>query len=173
MSATAVTGQGSPDDVTDQGRMIDPRGHRFGAAMSILAIAFVADLPVLVAFLALALGASAAFGTRYSILGRPWPYVRKALRLAPPKELEHEYPPRFAQGLGFVGFAFSAVLFLVGFATLGWVVAAAVGALQAVLAVRLQAVLAVSGYCLGCRMYFLKWWVPAQFQKLARKTTLA
>ncbi len=167
MSATAVTGQGSPDDVTDQGRMIDPRGHRFGAAMSvvILAIAFVADLPVLVAFLALALGASAAFGTRYSVLGRPWPYVRKALRLAPPKELEHEYPPRFAQGLGFVGFAFSAVLFLVGFATLGWIVAAAVGALQAVLA--------VSGYCLGCRMYFLKWWVPAQFQKLARKTTLA
>jgi len=167
MSATAITGQDSPDRATDQGRMIDPRGHRFGAAMSvvILAIAFVADLPVLVAFLALALGASAAFGTRYSILGRPWAYVRKALRIAPPKELEHEYPPRFAQGLGFVGFALAAVLFLVGFATLGWVVAAAVGALQAVLA--------VSGYCLGCRMYFLKWWVPAQFQKLARKTTLA
>jgi hypothetical protein len=167
MSATAITGQGSPDDVTDQGRMIDPRGHRFGAAMSvvILAVAFVANLPILVAFLALALGASAAFGTRYSILGRPWPYVRKALRIAPPKELEHEYPPRFAQGLGFVGFALSAVLVLVGFVTLGWIVAAAVGALQAVLA--------VSGYCLGCRMYFLKWWVPAQFQKLARKTTLA
>jgi O-antigen/teichoic acid export membrane protein len=167
MSATAITGQDSPDRATDQGRMIDPRGHRFGAAMSvvILAIAFVADLPILVAFLALALGASAAFGTRYSILGRPWPYVRKALRIAPPRELEHEYPPRFAQGLGFVGFALAAVLFLVGFATLGWVVAAAVGALQAVLA--------LSGYCLGCRMYFLKWWVPAQFQKLARKTTLA
>ena len=167
MSATAITGQGSPDSATDQGRMIDPRGHRFGAAMSvvILAIAFVADLPILVAFLALALGASAAFGTRYSILGRPWPYVRKALRIAPPEELEHEYPPRFAQALGFVGFALSAVLFLVGLVTLGWIVAAAVGALQAVLA--------VSGYCLGCRMYFLKWWVPAQFQKLARKTTLA
>ncbi len=167
MSATAITGQDSPDRATDQGRMIDPRGHRFGAAMSvvILAIAFVADLPILVAFLALALGASAAFGTRYSILGRPWPYVRKALRIAPPSELEHEYPPRFAQGLGFVGFALAAVLFLVGFATLGWIVAAAVGALQAVLA--------LSGYCLGCRMYFLKWWVPAQFQKLARKTTLA
>jgi len=167
MSATAITGQGSPDSATDQGRMIDPRGHRFGAAMSvvILAVAFVANLPILVAVLALAPGASAAFGTRYSILGRPWPYVRKALRIAPPKELEHEYPPRFAQALGFVGFALAAVLFLVGFATLGWIVAAAVGALQAVLA--------VSGYCLGCRMYFLKWWVPAQFQKLARKTTLA
>ena len=37
----------------------------------------------------------------------------------------------------------------------------------------LQAVLAVTGYCLGCRLYFLKWWVPAQFQKLARRTTLA
>jgi hypothetical protein len=37
----------------------------------------------------------------------------------------------------------------------------------------LQTVLAVTGYCLGCRLYFLKWWVPAQFQKLARRTTLA
>ena len=37
----------------------------------------------------------------------------------------------------------------------------------------LQAVLALTGYCLGCRLYFLKWWVPAQFQKLTRRTTLA
>jgi hypothetical protein len=64
-----------------------------------------------------------------------------------------------------VGFSVATILFLVGFSTLGWVVMGAVGALQAVLA--------VTGYCLGCRMYFLKWWVPAQFQKLARRTTVA
>jgi len=167
MTATTATGPDSSSAASDEGRMIDPRGHRFGAALSvvILAVGFLADLPIVVAFLALALGASAIFGTRYSILGRPWPYVRKALRIAPPEELEHEYPPRFAQALGFIGFSLSAVFFVVGFVTLGWIVAAAVGALQAVLA--------VSGYCLGCRMYFLKWWVPAQFQKLARKTTVA
>jgi hypothetical protein len=148
--------------------MIDPRGHRFGAGTSvvILAIGYALGLPLLTSgFLAIALGVSAAFGTKYSILGRPWPYVRRALRIAPPRELEHEYPPRFAQALGFVGFSVATILFLVGFSTLGWVVMGAVGALQAVLA--------VTGYCLGCRMYFLKWWVPAQFQKLARRTTVA
>jgi hypothetical protein len=24
----------------------------------------------------------------------------------------------------------------------------------------LQSVLAITGYCLGCRLYFLRWWVP-------------
>ena len=45
----------------------------------------------------LALGASALFGTRYSILGRPWPTIRRILELGPPKEPEPEYGPRFAQ----------------------------------------------------------------------------
>jgi len=147
--------------------MIDPRGHRFGAAMSVrsLAVGFAIGAPIVVVLLAVALGVSAFFGTRYSILGRPWPIVRRVLRIPPPKELEHELPPRFAQALGFIGFTLASALFLLGLPTAGWIVAAAVGALQAVLA--------ATGYCLGCRMYFLKWWVPAQFQKLTRRTTLA
>jgi hypothetical protein len=170
MSTTAPTIAASPaalDARPEEGRLIDPRGQRFGAGLSvvILSLGFVAGLPLVVVLLAVALGVSALFGTRYSILGRPWPYVRRALRLAPPRELEHEYPPRFAQALGAIGFTLSALLFVVGFATGGWVVAAAVGGLQAVLA--------TTGYCLGCRLYFLKWWVPAQFQKLARRTTVA
>ena len=164
---TATTGRPSQKSDSQAHRMIDPRGHRFGAALSvaILATGVVLDAPLAVAFLAVALGVSAIFGTRYSILGRAWPLVRKAFRIAPPRELEHELPPRFAQALGFIGFSVATVLFLLGFATAGWVVAAAVGALQAVLA--------ATGYCLGCRLYFLKWWVPAQFQKLTRRTTLA
>ena len=152
---------------TAEGRLIDPRGQRFGAALSValLAIGFAAGLPIVVALLALALGVSALFGTRYSVLGRPWPTVRRVLRIAPPRELEHEFPPRFAQALGALGLSVATLLFLVGLGTGGWVVAAAVGGLQAVLA--------ATGYCLGCRLYFLKWWVPAQFQKLARRTTLA
>jgi hypothetical protein len=154
------------DTPADEGRLIDPRGQRFGAALSVafLALGFAAGLPIVVALLALALGISALFGTRYSVLGRPWPYVRRLLRIAPPRELEHEFPPRFAQALGALGLGVATVLFLVGLATAGWVVAAAVGGLQAVLA--------ATGYCLGCRLYFLKWWVPAQFQKLARLTTI-
>lgn len=163
---STATGAGT-DAARVDGRMIDPRGHRFGAALSvvILGFGFVAGLPVVVAFLALALGVSALFGTRYSILGRPWPALRRVLRIAPPTELEHEFPPRFAQALGALGFTVAALLFVLGFATAGWVVAAAVSGLQAVLA--------ATGYCLGCRLYFLKWWLPAQFQRLARRTTLA
>ena len=168
MTATiATTGQPTPSTAPATSRMIDRRGHRFGAALSvvILAVGFVIGAPIVVAFLAVALGISAIFGTRYSILGRPWPTVRKALRISPPRELEHELPPRFAQALGFIGFTLATILFLLGLPTLGWIVAAAVGALQAVLA--------ATGYCLGCRMHFLKWWVPAQFARLTRRTTLA
>ena len=148
-----------------EGRLVDPRGQRFGAGLSvvILAAGYLLGLPAILPVLMVILGASALFGTRYSIIGRPWPYVRSALRLGPPTELEHEYPPRFAQALGAVGFAVATVLFVAGFLPLAWIVAAAVGALQTVLA--------VTGYCLGCRLYFMKWWVPAQFQRLARRTT--
>jgi hypothetical protein len=164
---TATTGQPGQARAGGASRLIDPRGHRFGAAVSVLLLllGFVIGAPVVVAFLAVALGISAFFGTRYSILGRPWPVVRRIFGIAPPRELEHELPPRFAQALGFLGFTLASALFLLGLPTLGWVVAGAVGALQAVLA--------SSGYCLGCRLYFLRWWVPAQFQKLARRSTPA
>jgi hypothetical protein len=166
-ATTATTGQPAPIRSRQAERMIDPRAHRFGAALSValLVLAFLVQAPLVVAFLAVALGLSAFLGTRFSILGRPWPVVRRVLRIAPPKELEHELPPRFAQALGFIGFTLASALFLVGLTPVGWIVAFAVGALQAVLA--------ATGYCLGCRLYFLKWWVPAQFQKLTRRTTLA
>ncbi len=53
---------------------------------------------------------------------------------------------------------------VVGSAPWACLVAAALGFLQTLLA--------VTGYCVGCRLYFLRWWVPAQFQRLARRTTL-
>jgi len=166
-ATTATVVQGSPSESDGNGRMIDPRGQRFGAGLSVvlLLVGFAIGLPLVLPFLAVALGLSAFFGTRYSILGRPWPYVRRLLRLEPPAELEHEFPPRFSQALGTIGFGLATVLLLVGLGPIAWIVAAAVGALQAVLA--------VTGYCLGCRLYFLKWWVPAQFARIARKTTLA
>ncbi len=164
---TASAGQTSRSAASLADRMIDPRGHRFGAALSvvILLCGFILGAPVAVVFLAVALGASALFGTRYSILGRAWPILRRVFRIGPPRELEHELPPRFAQALGFIGFTLATAFFLLGLPTLGWLIAAAVGALQAVLA--------ATGYCLGCRLYFLKWWVPAKFGKLTRRTTLA
>jgi hypothetical protein len=145
-----------------QPRLIDPRGHRFGAAFSVvlLVLAFVVDQPVIVVAVAVALGVSAWFGTRYSALGRPWPYVRKLLRIGPPRELEVEWPPRFAQAIGFLVLASASVVFLAGLPTLAWLFTGAVA--------MLQTLLAATGYCLGCRLYFLSWKVPVVFRRLAR-----
>ncbi len=166
---TATTGQASPHRCrAGVSRLIDPRGHRFGAALSVVAAhrrlrpgrADRGGLPDG--------GAGHQRLLRDPLLDpRPTVAVRRAVSSASPhrRNWSTRYPPRFAQALGFVGFSLATALFLVGLPTLAWVVAAAVGALQAVLA--------VTGYCLGCRLYFLKWWVPAQFHKLARRSTLA
>lgn len=141
-------------------RRIDPRGHRFGGGLSaILLVASVAlDAPIVVALIAVALGVSAFFGTQYSVLGRPWPVVRRALRLGPPAELEAEFPPRFAQALGAAGLAAALAFLLAGIPVIGLAFVLGVAALQTVLA--------VTGYCLGCRLYFLRWFLPALFDRV-------
>src|SRR5207244_8635902 len=60
-------------------RLIDPRGHRFGAGLSVvlLALGFALDVPLVVPAIGVALGVSASFGTRSSILARPCPFVRQ------------------------------------------------------------------------------------------------
>lgn len=134
-------------------RMIDPRGHRFGAGLSALLLiaSFVAGWLPGVALALLSIGTSAAFGLRYSIYGVTWRRIARTLRLVR-VEPEHEYPPRFAQVLGSVALILALVAFAVGATTIGWLFTLAVAALQSVLA--------LTGYCLGCRLYFLRWWLP-------------
>ena len=140
-------------------RLIDPRGQRVGAGASsivlVLAIAF--GLPVLVAVVAIALGVSSTLGTRYFLFGRPWPAIRARLALAAPAVPEPEVGPRFAQALG-------AVALVIGLA--GLVAGSPLGWIPVAIVVALQATLAVSGYCLGCRIYGLQWWLPDQFDRL-------
>ena len=71
---------------------------------------------------------------------------------------EHEYPPRFAQVLGSVALTLALISFVLDATTLGWGFVLAVAALQTLLA--------TTGYCLGCRLYFLRWWVPSQVTRL-------
>jgi hypothetical protein len=93
-----------------------------------------------------------AVGLRYSVYGAIWRRIARAFNL-PKVEPEHEYPPRFAQTLGSTVLIVSLLAFVAGWATLGWILALAVAGLQSLLA--------VTGYCLGCRLYFLRWWVPS------------
>jgi hypothetical protein len=134
-------------------RMIDPRGHRFGAGLSaILLVASFAAGWVPGVFLALlSIGTSAAFGLKYSIYGAIWRRIVKIARLGP-TEPEHEYPPRFAQTLGSIALIGSLIAFAFGATTIAWILALGVAGLQSLLA--------VTGYCLGCRLYFLRWWLP-------------
>ena len=149
--------------LTPPARRIDPRGQRFGAGVSavVLIAAAALGLPWLAVLVGVNLGLSAAFGTRLFLPGRAWPPVRRALRLGPPAELEHEYPPRFAQALGATFIGLGAVAFAVGAAPVGWLLVGAVAALQVLLA--------VTGVCVGCRLYVLRWWAPALLARVFRR----
>ena len=141
------------------GRWIDPRGQRFGAAASALTLlaALALDAWPLAAAVGGLLALSAALGTRWFPFSLPWPILRAALRL-PPSELEHEMPPRFAQALGATFLATGSGLLAAGLSPWGWLPVTAV--------IGLQALLAVTGFCLGCRLFFLRWWVPDLFARL-------
>lgn len=149
--------------LTPPARSIDPRGQRFGAGVSalVLVIAFAADLPWLALLVGLNLAISAAFGTRFFLPGRAWPLIRTALRLGS-TEPEHEYPPRFSQALGATFIGLGALAFAAGGALAGWLLVGAVAALQVLLA--------ATGVCVGCRLYFLRWWVPALFARALGRT---
>jgi hypothetical protein len=141
------------------GRWIDPRAQRFGAATSAITLLLAAALDAwpLAALVGAFLGFSAAYGTRWFVFSRPWPLIRGALSL-PPSELEHEIPPRFAQAMGATFVALGLILLLLGARPWGWLAILAV--------VALQVLLAATGFCLGCRLFFLRWYVPDLFARL-------
>lgn len=136
--------------MTDRTDGIDPRGPRFGQALtgSLTLAAFLLDLPELVAGLAFLLGAGSVLGSRFNV----WAQLYKRLVqpwLEPPGELEHPAPPRFAMCLGFVFLSAAAMTLipLAGYVPvwIGWALTLAVSGL-ALLA-------AVTGLCIGCELY--------------------
>jgi len=141
------------------GRWIDPRAQRLGAGASavVLVAAVATDARPIVVLTGLALAVSAAAGTRWFVFSRPWPLLRGALRLGP-SELEHELPPRFAQALGATFLALGSGLLAIGWLPWAWVPVGAV--------IALQSLLAATGFCLGCRLFFLRWWIPDLFARL-------
>ncbi|MBI2763267.1 MAG: DUF4395 domain-containing protein [Chloroflexi bacterium] len=141
-------------------RTIDPRGQRFGAAFSAvtLLLGFAIDQPLLAAVVGIALAVSAALGTQWFLFGRPWPTIRRNLHLGAPPAVEPELGPRFAQALGAAFVAIGFVLYFGGIEPWFWTPILAVAGLQTLLA--------VTGFCLGCRLYGLHWFLPAVFDRI-------
>ncbi len=125
---------------------VDPRGPRFGAAVTtaVLAAVLITGSGWLLAAQALvfALGAFgglriAPYGLVFRLLVRP--------RIGPPDQMEFEAPPRFAQGVGFVFAAVGAAGYLGGVTALG--VVATAGAFGAAF------LNAAFDFCLGCEVH--------------------
>ena len=131
---------------------VDPRGPRFGAALTTVVLAVALVLvgttagTVLIAWQALVF----ALGAFVGLNAQPYGWLFRRLvrpRLAPPTELEDAAPPRFAQ---LVGFVFAAVALVA--AVTGVTVVATVAIALALAAAFLNAAF---GFCLGCEMYLL------------------
>jgi hypothetical protein len=127
---------------------VDPRGQRFSAILTsiVLVVVLVTSSWLLLAAQAVVFVIGVLLGLRSAPYGLIYQaFVRP--RLGPPKELEPEAPPRFAQGVGAV-FAVVGVLgYALGITALGMTATA-----FALIAAFLNAAF---GLCLGCEAYLL------------------
>lgn len=151
---------------------IDPRGPRFGAAITATLLLTVVALALLTgssteplalqgktplerlaepgALLLIAVFLLFVWGASAGIRRHPFGALYARLirpRLAPPAELEHPAPPTFAQGVGAVVVGLGLLLHAFG---VPW--ALPVAAAAAFLAAFLNAAFA---FCLGCEIYLL------------------
>jgi hypothetical protein len=127
---------------------IDPRSPRFGALLTMVMFAIV--LVTSNVWVLVAQGLVFAAGTFLGLRNSPYGLIYRSLirpRLGPPKELEDEAPPRFAQAIGLVISIVGVAGYAAGVRPLG-MVAAGLGLVAAVLN-------GVFGLCLGCEMYLL------------------
>jgi hypothetical protein len=127
---------------------IDPRGPRFGALITLVvfAIVLITGSVWLLAAQGLVFAAGSLLGMRRSPYGLLYRWLIRP-RLGPPKELEPEAPPRFAQGVGLLISVIGVIGYGTGVTALG-MAAAAAGLIAAFLN-------GVFGLCLGCEMYLL------------------
>ena len=147
-AAPATTDSGAPAG-------IDPRGPRFGAAISAVLLLTVVALSLAGADTAALIGLAVisalfAWGAFAGIQRHPYGVLFRTLvrpRLGAPTEWEDPRPPTFAQGVGFVITLVGLVLHL-----LGVPYALVIAASAAFVAAFLNSVFA---FCLGCQIYLL------------------
>lgn len=146
------TGTTSPNAAADCRVQIDPRGPRFGGAITtvVIAIALIAQGTTLGTTLVVWQTIVFALGAFVGLQAQPYGFLYRTLvrpRLAPPAELEDAAPLRFAQ---VCGFAFTTVA-LVGIVT-GLGLLTTIALAMALAAAFLNAAF---DFCLGCQMYLL------------------
>jgi hypothetical protein len=135
---------------------IDPRGPRFGAAVTAVLLLVVIGIwltghtlvaTIIVAFVTLVF----AWGTFAGVKRHPYGLFFKAAirpRLKAPTELEDPTPPTFAQGVGFFITLAGLLLSLIPGLQLALPIAAGLAFIAAFLN-------SVFAYCLGCQIYLL------------------
>jgi hypothetical protein len=137
---------------------IDPRGPRFGAAVTSALLVLTLLLgtgpaaTALLAVIALLFVVGVARGVQGTLQGLAFKaWIRP--RLAPPAELEDPRPPRFAQLIGLIVVGAGLVVAAAGIPS-----AVPIAAAVALVAAFLNAAF---GLCLGCELYLLlRRWAP-------------
>ena len=135
---------------------IDPRGPRTAALITtaVFVMVLITGSAWLLAAQAVVFAIAAVFGLRYAPYGLVFRLLIRP-RLRPPRELEAEAPPRFAQAAGLVISVIGVIGYAAGATPLG-VAAAVLGLIAAFLN-------GAFGLCLGCEMYlFIRRIAPAR-----------
>ncbi len=125
---------------------IDPRGPRFGAAITtvVLAVVLITGAAWLLAAQVAVFAVGALAGLRYAPYGLLYRRLVRP-RLGPPAHTEAEAPPRFAQGVGMVIAGAGVICLAAGATTAGLVFTA--------LALAAAFLTAAFDLCLGCQVY--------------------
>ena len=146
MSVTTETERRPETGVSSDLAHVDPRAPRFGQALTTLGLggAVLLDRPVLLFATAAVMAAAVVSGWRLDVYAALWRTLALPV-VGPPAEPEPAAPHRFARVLGATGAILATALLLAGFSLAGYLVAGAVAALAGFAA--------VTGICVGCRMY--------------------
>jgi len=144
------------ESIQGTARGIDPRGPRFGAAITGVLLLVTIGLwlsgitlaaTIVFAYITIVF----AWGAFAGVQRHPYGLFFKSVirpRLKPPTELEDPTPPTFAQGVGLVITLVGLVLSLIPGVGLALPIAAAAAFVAAFLN-------SVFAYCLGCQIYLL------------------
>ena len=146
-STTALAGSGTCTRV-----QVDPRGPRFGGAVTTVVLAVALVLVGTTAGTALIAWQTLVFalGALIGLHAQPYGIVFRHLirpRLGPPAELEDAAPPRFAQAVGLVFLLVALLASLLGVTALATVAVA--------FALAAAFLNAAFDFCLGCEVYLL------------------